>query len=218
MQFTIFTLFPEMFPSMLGFSLAGTALEKGLWQLETVDIKQFGLGKHRQVDDTPYGGGAGMLLKADVIGAAIDSAKPKKLIYMSARGKPLAQARAQELAQESHVGILCGRFEGVDQRVIEHYNIEEICIGDYVLSGGEPAALVLMDAVVRLLPEVMGNPETLSEESFARDGLLEYPQFTRPAEWQGRKVPNVLMGGNHAEIAKWRHEQAIEVTKKVRGK
>lgn len=215
MKFNIITLFPEMFPSMLGHSLAGTALDKGLWQLQTTDLKQFGQGKHRQVDDAPYGGGAGMVLKADVLGEAIESLAPKKVIYMSPRGKPLTQAKAVELAGEGELTIICGRFEGLDERVLEEYDVEEVSIGDYILSGGEPAALVLMDAVVRLLPDVIGNAETHDSESFS-GGLLEYPHYTRPAEWKGRSVPEVLMGGNHAEIAKWRNKKSLALTKATR--
>jgi len=204
-----------MFPSMLAYSLAGTALKKDLWQLETIDLKKFGQGKHRQVDDTPYGGGAGMVLKADVLGEAIESVKTTKVIYMSPRGKALTQQKVRELAELEDLTIICGRFEGVDERVLEHYGIEEVSIGDYILSGGEPAALVLMDAIVRILPDVLGNSDTHREESFANN-LLEYPQYTRPAEWQGLKVPEVLMGGNHAAIAKWRVKKSVELTKERR--
>lgn len=219
MKFTLITLFPEMFPASLGYSLAGTALKKGLWAFEAIDLKNFGQGKHNQVDDTPYGGGAGMVLKADVLGAAIESTthKPQttKLIYMSPRGKPLTQAMVREFSELADITIICGRFEGIDERVLEHYKIEEVSIGDYVLSGGEPAALVLMDAVIRVLPNVIGNAGTHDEESFS-SGLLEYPHYTRPTEWNGRKVPEVLMGGNHGEIAKWRRKKALELTKSRR--
>ncbi len=215
MKFNIITLFPEMFPSTLGHSLAGAALEKGLWELNAVDLKEFGQGKHRQVDDSPYGGGAGMVLKADVLGEAIDSIKPKKTIYMSPRGKPLTQAKAVELVGEAELTIICGRFEGIDERVLEEYDVEEISIGDYILSGGESAALVLMDAVVRLLPDVVGNAGTHEEESFS-NGLLEYPHYTRPAEWKGREVPEVLRGGDHAKIEKWRYDKSVEITNERR--
>ncbi len=219
MRFTLLTLFPDMFPGTLGFSLAGDALKKGIWGFDAIDIKTFGLGKHRQVDDAPYGGGAGLVMRPDVLESAlqptINHQPSTKLIYMSPRGKPLTQQKAHELAKEPHITILCGRFEGVDERVLEHYNFEEISVGDYVLSGGEPAALILMDTVIRLLPEVMGNPETLAEESFS-NGLLEYPQYTRPAEWQGRKVPEILTSGDHAKVAAWRKQKSVELTEKIR--
>jgi tRNA (guanine37-N1)-methyltransferase len=212
---TVLTLYPEMFPGALGLSLAGKALERGDWSLETVQIRDFGLGRHRAVDDTPAGGGAGMVLRADVLGAAIDYAAPEEdarpKLLMSPRGKPLTQARVRELAAGPGAVIVCGRFEGVDQRVIEARNLEEVSIGDYILSGGEPAALVLLDAVVRLLPGVMGNEESGGEESF-ENGLLEHPHFTRPPEWEGRPIPEVLMSGNHGKIAAWRREQAGKLT------
>jgi tRNA (guanine37-N1)-methyltransferase len=212
---TVLTLYPEMFPGALGLSLAGKALERGDWSLETVQIRDFGLGRHRAVDDTPAGGGAGMVLRADVLGAAIDHAAPEEdarpKLLMSPRGKPLTQARVRELAEGPGAIIVCGRFEGVDQRVIEARNLEEVSIGDYILSGGEPAALVLLDAVVRLLPGVMGNEESGGEESF-ENGLLEHPHYTRPPEWEGRAIPEVLMSGNHGKIAAWRREQAEELT------
>lgn len=212
---TVLTLYPEMFPGPLGVSLAGKALERGDWSLETVQIRDFGLGRHRAVDDTPAGGGAGMVLRADVLGAAIDHAAPEEdarpKLLMSPRGKPLTQARVRELAGGPGAIIVCGRFEGVDQRVIEARNLEEVSIGDYILSGGEPAALVLLDAVVRLLPGVMGNEESGGEESF-ENGLLEHPHYTRPPEWEGRPIPQVLMSGNHARIAAWRREQAERLT------
>ncbi|MCO5161578.1 MAG: tRNA (guanosine(37)-N1)-methyltransferase TrmD [Mesorhizobium sp.] len=212
---TVLTLYPEMFPGALGVSLAGKALERGDWSLETVQIRDFGLGRHRAVDDTPAGGGAGMVLRADVLGAAIDHAAPEEdarpKLLMSPRGRPLTQARVRELAAGPGVVIVCGRFEGVDQRVIEARNLEEVSIGDYILSGGEPAALVLLDAVVRLLPGVMGNEESGGEESF-ENGLLEHPHYTRPPEWEGRLIPEVLMSGNHGKIAAWRREQAERLT------
>nr|WP_295467643.1 tRNA (guanosine(37)-N1)-methyltransferase TrmD [Mesorhizobium sp.] len=212
---TVLTLYPEMFPGALGLSLAGKALERGDWSLETVQIRDFGLGRHRAVDDTPAGGGAGMVLRADVLAAAIDHAaraadgRPKLL--MSPRGKPLTQARVRELAEGSGAIIVCGRFEGVDQRVIEARRLEEVSIGDYILSGGEPAALVLLDAVVRLLPGVMGNEASGGEESF-ENGLLEHPHYTRPPEWEGRPIPEVLMSGNHGRIAAWRRGEAEKLT------
>ncbi|MFH1794402.1 MAG: tRNA (guanosine(37)-N1)-methyltransferase TrmD [Pseudomonadota bacterium] len=212
---SVLTLYPEMFPGALGVSLAGKALERGDWSLETVQIRDFGLGRHRAVDDTPAGGGAGMVLRADVLGAAIDHAAPaadgRPRLLMSPRGKPLTQARVRELAEGPGAVIVCGRFEGVDQRVIEARQLEEVSIGDYILSGGEPAALVLLDAVVRLLPGVMGNEASGGEESF-ENGLLEHPHYTRPPEWEGRPIPEVLMSGNHGRIAGWRREQAEKLT------
>lgn len=212
---TVLTLYPEMFPGALGLSLAGKALERGDWSLETVQIRHFGLSRHRAVDDTPAGGGAGMVLRADVLGAAIDHAAPEEdarpKLLMSPRGKPLTQARVRELAAGPGAVIVCGRFEGVDQRVIEARNLEEVSIGDYILSGGEPAALVLLDAVVRLLPGVMGNEASGGEESF-ENGLLEHPHYTRPPEWEGRPIPKVLMSGNHGRIAAWRREEAEKLT------
>ena len=212
---TVLTLYPEMFPGALGLSLAGRALERGDWALETVQIRDFGLGRHRAVDDTPAGGGAGMVLRADVLSAAIDHAAPaddpRPRLLMSPRGKPLTQAKVSALASGPGAVIVCGRFEGVDQRVIEGRGLEEVSIGDYILSGGEPAALVLLDAVVRLLPGVMGNEASGGEESF-ENGLLEHPHYTRPPEWEGRGIPEVLMSGNHAKIAAWRREQAERLT------
>ena len=212
---TVLTLYPEMFPGALGLSLAGRALERGDWALDTVQIRDFGLGRHRAVDDTPAGGGAGMVLRADVLGAAIDHAAPaddpRPRLLMSPRGKPLTQAKVRALAAGPGAVIVCGRFEGVDQRVIEARGLEEVSIGDYILSGGEPAALVLLDAVVRLLPGVMGNEASGGEESF-ENGLLEHPHYTRPPDWEGRAIPEVLMSGNHAKIAAWRREQAERLT------
>lgn len=215
MKFNLITLFPEMFPGSLQYSLAGDALKNDIWNFGTINLRDFGLGKHKNIDDTPYGGGAGMVIRADVLGEAIESTKPKKLIYMSPRGKALTQAKAIELSKEAEISIICGRFEGIDQRVIDHYEIEEISIGDYILSGGEPAALVMMDAIIRTLPGVLGNNETHSEESFS-GGLLEYPHYTRPAEWKEIGVPDILKSGNHAEIDKWRKQKSLELTKLVR--
>ena len=212
---TVLTLYPEMFPGTLGVSLAGRALEAGTWSLEALQIRDFALDRHRTVDDTPAGGGAGMGMRADVLGRAIDHAAPagdaRPRLLMSPRGRPLTQARVRELAAGPGAMILCGRFEGVDQRVIEARGLEEVSIGDYVLSGGEPAALVLLDAVVRLLPGVMGNETSGNEESF-ENGLLEHPHYTRPQEWEGRTIPDVLTSGNHARIAKWRREQSERLT------
>ncbi len=223
LKITILTLFPEMFPGVLGCSIAGKALEVGQWALDVVNIRDFAQDKHKSVDDTPYGGGAGMVMRADVISAAIENtcnrSQNPKIIYMSPRGKPLTQPKVNNLAQEEHLLILCGRYEGVDQRVLDEYNIEEISIGDYVLSGGEIAAMVLVDACVRRIPGVLGNDDTHSEESFGSGeyaDLLEYPHYTKPAEWRGRKVPDILLSGNHAEIAKWRLEQAKSLTRKRR--
>ena len=212
---TVLTLYPEMFPGHLGVSLAGRALERGDWTLGTVQIRDFGLGRHRAVDDTPACGGAGMVLRADVLAAAIDHAAPvddlRPRLLMSPRGTPLTQARVRELAAGPGAVIVCGRFEGVDQRVIEARGLEEVSIGDYVLSGGEPAALVLLDAVVRLLPGVMGNDASGGEESF-ENGLLEHPHYTRPPQWEGRPIPEVLMSGNHGRIAAWRRAEAERLT------
>jgi len=213
------TLFPDMFPGSLGQSLAGQALSEARWALETVDIRSFASDKHRTVDDSPCGGGAGMVMRPDVVDLAIRSVQKKSadvpLVYMTPRGRPLTQSRVRELAEGPGVAVLCGRYEGVDQRVLEAHGVEEISIGDYVLSGGEVAALVLMDACVRLLPGVMGSSASGEDESFEA-GLLEYPLYTRPVEWQGRTVPDVLMSGHHGNIRAWRREQAEAVTKERR--
>ncbi|MBX3596551.1 MAG: tRNA (guanosine(37)-N1)-methyltransferase TrmD [Rhizobiaceae bacterium] len=212
---TVLTLYPEMFPGALGHSLAGRAMQAGSWSLDTVQIRDFATDKHRTVDDTPAGGGAGMVMRADVLARAIDHASPetdnRPRILMSPRGKPLTQARVRELAAGPGAVILCGRFEGVDQRVIDARGLEEISIGDYILSGGEPAALVLLDAVVRLLPGVMGNEESGVQESF-ENGLLEHPHYTRPAEFEGVAIPEILTSGNHGKIAAWRREQSESLT------
>lgn len=213
------TLFPEMFPGPLGQSLAGQALERGLWTLETVDIRAFARDKHRTVDDSPFGGGAGMVMRPDVLDEAIRGAKQQAgdvpLIYMTPRGRPLTQDRVRSLAAGPGVLVLCGRYEGVDQRVLDAHDAEEISVGDYVLSGGELAAQVLMDACVRLVPGVMGSDASGVEESFEA-GLLEYPLYTRPASWQGRAVPEILMSGHHGNIRAWRREQAETVTQQRR--
>ncbi|MBU0583337.1 MAG: tRNA (guanosine(37)-N1)-methyltransferase TrmD [Alphaproteobacteria bacterium] len=212
---TVLTLYPEMFPGALGISLAGRALEAGTWSLEAVQIRDFATDRHRTVDDTPAGGGAGMVMRADVLGRALDrvapASDPRPKLLMSPRGKPLTQARVRELAAGPGAAILCGRFEGVDQRLIDARQLEEVSIGDYILSGGEPAALVLLDAVVRLLPGVMGNETSGDEESF-ENGLLEHPHYTRPQDWEGLTIPEVLTSGNHARIAKWRREQSERLT------
>ncbi|QQA43421.1 tRNA (guanosine(37)-N1)-methyltransferase TrmD [Pelagovum pacificum] len=213
----IITLFPDAFPGLLGQSLTGKALKDGLWQLETIDLRPYGEGKHRNVDDTPAGGGAGMVLRADVVGRAVETARRQSrgrmpMIYLSPRGRPFDQAMARSLADCDGVTMLCGRFEGIDQRVLDHYGIEEVSLGDFVLTGGELPAQVLIDACVRLRPGVLGNAASTEEESFS-DGLLEHPQYTRPTEWQGHEIPPVLMSGNHGEIAKWRRAQAEELTR-----
>ncbi|NHN88796.1 tRNA (guanosine(37)-N1)-methyltransferase TrmD [Acetobacter conturbans] len=215
---TIITLFPEMFPGPLGQSLAGRALESGTWNCDVRDLRAFGLGRHNAVDDTPFGGGAGMVMRADVVDTALESVSRQDgapCVYLTPRGRPLAQADIRRYAAGPGVTLLCGRYEGVDERVLEARAIEQVSIGDYVLSGGETAALVLLDACVRLLPGVMGSAESGVEESFS-DGLLEYPHYTRPAEWQGRSVPDVLLSGNHAAIARWRREQSERVTRERR--
>jgi tRNA (guanine37-N1)-methyltransferase len=215
----ILTLFPEMFPGPLGHSLAGKALAARLWALETVDIRVFARDKHRSVDDTPFGGGPGMVMRPDVVDAAIGSvvdaggAGPGgRVLYLSPRGRLLDQALVRELAGGAGVNLLCGRYEGLDERVIEARGLEEVSLGDFVLSGGEPAAIALIDGCVRLLPGVLGAEATLEEESFER-GLLEYPHYTRPAVWQGRTVPEVLLSGHHERIRAWRLERAEEITR-----
>lgn len=214
---SVLTLFPEMFPGSLGLSLAGRALETGLWSLEAVDIRDFASDKHRSVDDTPSGGGAGMVMRADVVAKAVDAVHQagRPLIYLSPRGTPLTQARVRELAAGPGVTLLCGRFEGLDQRVIEARVMEEISLGDFILSGGEPAALALLDAVVRLLPGVMGKEISGEDESF-EGGLLEYPHYTRPQVFEGREIPAVLTSGDHGRIKAWRRAEAEEATKSRR--
>ena len=216
---TILTLYPEMFPGPLGLSLSGEGLKNGLWACETRQIREHGLGRHRTVDDTPAGGGPGMVIRCDVLAAALDAAVPagdaRPRLLMSPRGKRLCQARARDMAAGPGVIIICGRFEGVDQRVIDGRGLEEVSIGDYVLSGGEIAAMVLLDACVRLIPGVMGKSHSADEESF-EGGLLEYPHYTRPRDWEGRAIPDVLNGGNHAEVARWRRSEALKLTKERR--
>ena len=216
---TVLTLFPEMFPGPLGVSLAGKALASGLWRLEARDIRDSATDRHRSVDDTPAGGGPGMVLRADVLAAAIDAAdaapaspKGRPRLLMSPRGRPLTQSAVAELAAGPGALIVCGRFEGVDQRVIEARGLEEVSIGDYVLSGGELAALALIDACVRLLPGVMGSQESGADESFS-DGLLEYPQYTRPRVFEGRLIPEILASGDHAKVAAWRKAEAEVLTR-----
>ena len=218
-QATVLTLFPEMFPGPLSVSLVGQALTAGLWSLNPIQIRDFGLGRHRAVDDTPAGGGAGMVLRADVLAACIDHARVAApevpLIYLSPRGQPLTQELAHELAAGSGAMLLAGRFEGIDERVIGARQIREVSIGDYVLSGGELAAMVLIDACVRLLPGVLGGNESLASESF-ENGLLEYPQFTKPRAWEGHAIPDVLLSGDHKKIAQWRAAEALEMTRNRR--
>ena len=217
----ILTLFPEMFPGMAGMSLSGKALEKGIWSFETVQFRDYAKDNHKTVDDTPFGGGAGMVMKPDILDKALQANQPLgRFIYMSPRGKPLTQALAHELVKEPLLTILCGRYEGVDQRLLDSYEAEEISVGDYVLSGGEPAAMILLDTCIRLLPDVLGNVETHTEESF-ENGLLEYPHYTRPAAWTDsngvvRKVPEVLVSGHHAKVAEWRQSKSEALTKDKR--
>jgi tRNA (guanine37-N1)-methyltransferase len=210
----VLTIFPAMFPGPLGHSLAGKALESGLWTLETVDIRDFASDKHRSVDDAPFGGGPGMVMKPEILDRAIRATHrgPEPVVFLTPRGRRLDQASVREYAARRSLTLLCGRFEGVDERVIEAHALEEISLGDVVLSGGEPAAIALIDAVVRLLPGVIGGEEGLEDESFER-GLLEYPHYTRPADWQGRKVPEVLISGHHEKVKVWRQRQAEAVTK-----
>jgi len=215
-QATVLTIFPEMLPGPLAYSLAGKALEAGIWRLETVDIRDFAGDKHRSVDDAPFGGGPGMVLRPDVLDAAIDGAGGVgPLVHLSPRGRPLDQERVRELAMMPGVRLICGRFEGVDERLLEARAVEEVSLGDFVLSGGEPAAIALIDACVRLLPGVVGCAETLAEESFA-EGLLEYPHYTRPQLWQGRAVPEVLVSGDHGRIRAWRRAEAERLTRERR--
>ncbi|MEM9717398.1 MAG: tRNA (guanosine(37)-N1)-methyltransferase TrmD [Pseudomonadota bacterium] len=219
----IITLFPEAFPGALGLSLTGQALKDGLWAYETIELRQYGLTKHKNVDDTPAGGGAGMVLRPDVVGAALEQARrgtpmdPKRwpVIYLSPRGKPFTQAMAQEFAKADGMTLLCGRFEGVDQRALDHYDVQEISIGDYVLTGGELAAQVLIDATIRLRGGVLGNSESVLDESHS-NGLLEHPQYTKPSDWQGYQIPDILLSGHHGKIAEWRRAQSEELTKKRR--
>lgn len=215
----VLTLFPQMFPGPLSHSLAGRALEAGLWSLDALDIRAFAADRHRTVDDAPFGGGVGMVMRPDVVDAALEAALAKTpalpAIYLTPRGRPLDQARVRALADGPGAVMLCGRFEGIDQRVIDRRGVEELSLGDFVLSGGEPAAIALMDACVRLLPGVIGDAGALNEESFER-GLLEYPHFTRPAEWRGLKVPDVLLSGHHEKIQAWRLAEAERTTRERR--
>ena len=216
----IITLFPQAFPGVLGESLTGKALKDGLWQMQTYDLRSYGIGKHRNVDDTPAGGGAGMVLRADVLEQAImDVHRTTRgvapLVYLSPRGRRFDQQMAQNWARADGVTLLCGRFEGVDERILQHYNIHEVSLGDFVMTGGEIAAQAMIDATVRLLPGVLGNADSAVEESFSA-GLLEHPQYTKPAEWQGLPIPEVLLSGNHAKIAEWRKQMSLKITKERR--
>ncbi|HEY8380844.1 MAG TPA: tRNA (guanosine(37)-N1)-methyltransferase TrmD [Microvirga sp.] len=216
---TILTLYPEMFPGPLGVSLSGDALGRGLWSLEARNIREHGLGRHRTVDDTPAGGGPGMVIRCDVLANALDAAAPaddpRPKLLMSPRGRPLKQAQVRELAAGPGLLVVCGRFEGVDERVIAARGLQEVSIGDYVLSGGEIAAMVLLDACVRLIPGVMGKDASGLDESF-EGSLLEYPHYTRPRDWEGRSIPDVLLSGNHAAIARWRREESERITRERR--
>jgi len=214
---SVLTLFPEAFPGVLGVSILERARQAGIWSLETLDIRDFSRHKHRSVDDTPFGGGAGMVMRPDVAAAAVGGtpSRERPLIYLSPRGKPLTQARVREIASGPGVILFCGRFEGLDQRAIEACDMEEISLGDFVLAGGEVAAQALVEACVRLLPGVAGNEASLEEESFEA-GLLEYPHFTRPRVWEGREVPQVLTSGDHAKVAEWRRAEAMKITRERR--
>lgn len=212
----VLTLFPGMFPGPLGFSLAGKALDYGIWTLEAVDIRDFAADRHATVDDAPFGGGPGMVMRADVVDAALTAVAPRtRPIYLTPRGRPIDQGRVRELAASPEITLLCGRFEGVDERVLEEHDCEQLSLGDFILSGGEPAAIALIDACVRLLPGVIGTSESLSEESFER-GLLEYPHYTRPKQWRGREVPEHLLSGNHERIRNWRRDAAERTTRERR--
>lgn len=215
----VLTLFPDMFPGPLATSVIGNALKQNIWQCKTINIRDFGLGKHRQVDDTPAGGGPGMVMRADVLAAAIDTAQTQNtdlpVIYLSAQGRPFTQSKAHSLAQQPGAIFLSGRFEGIDQRVLNTRNIEEVSLGDFVLTGGELAAMTLIDATVRLLPGVLGAEASLNEESFQND-LLEYPQYTKPRLWEEQEIPETLLSGDHQKIAQWRHQQAITKTQDSR--
>ena len=214
----ILTLFPEIFPGSLGVSLLGKALRKKVWQINTINIRDFAINKQKSVDDTPYGGGAGMVMRPDIISLALESISNLNLpkICLSAKGSKLTQSMAVNLSKESGLILLCGRYEGIDQRVIDYNNFEEISIGDYVLPGGESAAIVLLESVLRLLPNVLGGENTLDEESFNNEMLLEYPHYTKPKEWKGIHVPEILVSGDHKKIQTWRNEKRLEITKKKR--
>lgn len=212
----VLTIFPEMFPGFLGYSLTGRALEENKWQLQAINIRDYALDKHKSVDDTPCGGGAGMIMRPDVLGRAIkENHTNGRIIYMSPKGAPVTQAKVKELSKLEELTVICGRFEGIDERVIEAYDIEELSIGDYILTGGEQACQIMLDAVVRLLPGVLGNEASIEDESF-ENYLLEYPQYTRPIEWEGKSVPEILLSGHHKKISEWRRSKAEETTKTKR--
>lgn len=217
LKFRVFTIFPEIFPGFLGCSITGKALDEGKCSIETINIRDYALDKHGSVDDTPCGGGAGMVMRADVLGRAIEAnhTKGARIVAMSPKGKPLTQQMVKELSMEEEVGVVCGRFEGIDERLIEEFGVEEISIGDYVLTGGEQAAQIMFDAIIRLLPGVLGNASSADSESF-EDNLLEYPQYTRPIEWKGRCVPEVLLSGHHKKVDDWRRQKALEITEQRR--
>ena len=212
---SILTLFPEIFPGPLGVSLLGNALQNKLWELNLINIRDFAKDRHKSVDDTPYGGGAGMVMKPDVIEMALNSISdfPGQRVCLTPRGKRLSQQKVKKLSLEDGLVLLCGRYEGIDQRVIDHYNFDEISIGDYVVTGGESAAIVLLESVLRLLPNVLGGNETLKEESFSDTSLIEYPQYTKPKEWNGINVPEVLISGDHGKIKNWRKKERVNITK-----
>ena len=212
---SILTLFPEIFPGPLGISLIGKALNNKIWDLNLINIRDFANDKHKSVDDTPYGGGAGMVMRPDIIELALNSIShfPGPRICLTPRGEKLTQAKVKKLSLEEGLVLLCGRYEGIDQRVIDYYNFEEISIGDYVVTGGESAAIVLLESVLRLIPNVLGGIETLEEESFSDNTLLEYPQYTKPREWNGLNVPEVLTSGDHGKIKSWRDKKRVEITK-----
>ena len=212
---SILTLFPEIFPGPLGVSLLGKALQNKLWELNLINIRDFAKDRHKSVDDTPYGGGAGMVMKPDVIEMALNSISdfPGQRVCLTPRGKRLSQQKVKKLSLEDGLVLLCGRYEGIDQRVIDYYNFDEISIGDYVVTGGESAAIVLLESVLRLLPNVLGGNETLKEESFSDTSLIEYPQYTKPKEWKGINVPEVLISGDHGKIKNWRNKERVKITK-----
>ena len=212
---SILTLFPEIFPGPLGVSLLGNALQNKLWELNLINIRDFAKDRHKSVDDTPYGGGAGMVMKPDVIEMALNSISdfPGQKVCLTPRGKRLSQQKVKKLSLEDGLVLLCGRYEGIDQRVIDYYNFDEISIGDYVVTGGESAAIVLLESVLRLLPNVLGGNETLKEESFSDTSLIEYPQYTKPKEWNGVNVPEVLISGDHGKIKNWRNKERVKITK-----
>ncbi len=213
LKVNILTIFPEIFPGFLGSSLTGRAMEEKKFEINAINIRDYALDKHKSVDDTPCGGGAGMIMRPDVLSRAINANHTKgRIIYMSPKGLPLTQSKVKELSKQNELTIICGRFEGIDERVIEAYDIEEISIGDYILTGGEQAAMIMLDAIVRLLPSVLGNEESIEDESF-ENNLLEYPQYTRPVEWEGLKVPDILLSGHHQKISEWRLKKAEATTK-----